>query len=281
MRYLYLSLLLPMMNQHRIVSFQRKVFSYYDRFGRDLPWRKTTNPYHILLSEVMLQQTQVDRVVDYYERWMRKWPTIVDLAGAERTDVLRMWMGLGYNNRAVNIHKAVQKIVMDYHSDVLLAMNEYKNIPGIGPYISHAVRIFSTNENIVTVDTNIRRILIHEFQLDESVSDKELWELANHCLPPGKSREWHNALMDYGATLLTARKTGIKSKTQQSTFEGSDRQIRAKIVRYLLENNKKSSIKRLMTITNEKKSERIKKILDKMMRDELIMLHGETYSLPG
>lgn len=267
------------MDHHHLLSFQHKIFSYYDRYGRDLPWRKTTDPYHILLSEVMLQQTQVDRVVDYYQRWLKKWPTLVDLAQAERTDVLRMWMGLGYNNRAVNLHKAVQKIVSEYNGEVITAMNNYKNIPGIGPYISHAVRIFSTNENIVTVDTNIRRILIHEFQLDESVSDKELWEIALNCLPKGKSRKWHNALMDYGATLLTARKTGIKPKTQQSKFEGSDRQIRAKIVRYLLKNNKPASIKQLMSIVDEKKSERLQKIVQGMVEDELLVSTGEVYSL--
>lgn len=267
------------MDHRQLLSFQHKIFSYYDRYGRDLPWRKTTDPYHILLSEVMLQQTQVDRVVDYYQRWLKKWPTIVDLAQAERTDVLRMWMGLGYNNRAVNLHKAVQKIVSEYNGEVITAMNNYKNIPGIGPYISHAVRIFSTNENIVTVDTNIRRILIHEFQLDGSVSDKELWEIACNCLPKGRSREWHNALMDYGATLLTARKTGIKPKTQQSPFDGSDRQMRAEIVRYLLKHNKPVSIKQLTTVVNEKKSGRLHKIVKGMMEDELLVSTGEVYSL--
>ncbi len=267
------------MDHRQLLSFQHKVLSYYDRSGRDLPWRKTTNPYHILLSEVMLQQTQVDRVVDYYQRWLKKWPTIVNLAQAERTDVLRMWMGLGYNNRAVNLHKAVQKIVSEYNGEVITAMNNYKNIPGIGPYISSAVRIFSTNENVVTVDTNIRRILIHEFKLPESTTDKELWEIAFNCLPKGKSREWHNALMDYGATLLTARKTGIKPKTQQSTFEGSDRQIRAKIVRHLLKNNKPVSIKQLLSAVNEKNSERLQKIVRGMVEDDLLVSSGRSYFL--
>jgi A/G-specific adenine glycosylase len=259
-------------------NFQEKVLQYYRQHGRDLPWRKTTDPYKILVSEVMLQQTQVDRVIHYYERWVERWPTVYDLAKADRSAVLTMWMGLGYNNRAVHLHNAAQTIVADYDGDVIRAMNHYKNIPGIGPYISHAVRIFAGNEDIVTVDTNIRRIFIHEFQLDEHVSGRELWHLAAQCLPKGYSRDWHNALMDYGAMIVTSRKTGIKPKTRQSKFEGSDRQLRAQILRYFLETAQPLLFDEIVQFTHEQ-SARVQNILNGMMKDGLIEHKDKRYSL--
>ena len=260
----------------RIQEFQKKVFSFYQRNKRDLPWRKTTDPYKILLSELMLQQTQVNRVILYYEKWIARWPTIDVLVSAMRAEVLQAWMGLGYNTRAVNLHKAARKIVTEFGNDVLEAMKQYKEIPGVGRYTSQAVQIFSTNANLVTVDTNIRRIFIKEFNLPEKVSDKALWELAERCLPRGKSRDWHNALMDYGALFLTAKKTGIKPKTQQSQFEGSDRQIRARILRCLLK--EKMSLSELEKTVRIEQI-RLRQILDKMMNEKIIMTKNNSYQL--
>jgi A/G-specific adenine glycosylase len=262
--------------QEKIQRFQKKVFSFYKRYRRKLPWRKTSDSYKILLSELMLQQTQVNRVILYYEKWITRWPTIDALASASLAEVLKMWIGLGYNTRAVNLHKAARKIVTTFDSDVLEAMKQYKEIPGVGRYTSQAVQIFSTNTDLVTVDTNIRRIFIHEFNLPETVTDKALWELAERCLPRGKSRDWHNALMDYGALFLTAKKTGIKPKTQQSKFEGSDRQIRARILRCLL--------KEKMSLSELEKTVRIEQIrltqiLDKMMNEKIIMKKNNSYQL--
>ena len=149
----------------KIKQFQKKVFSFYKKNKRDLPWRKTTDPYKILLSELMLQQTQVKRVVLYYEQWIATWPTLEKFATASLHEVLQMWMGLGYNTRAVNLHTTARKIIVEYDGDVLQAMKQYKDLPGIGRYTAQAVQIFSTNADLVTVDTNIRRIFINEFKL--------------------------------------------------------------------------------------------------------------------
>ncbi len=270
-------------DKKKVSSFQNKILSFYQENKRDLPWRKTTNPYPILLSEIMLQQTQVSRGLQYYQRWTKKWPTIKDLANAKRSDVLKEWMGLGYNSRAINLHKTAQIITQQYNQDIIKALEHFKELPGIGPYTAQAVTIFSTNKDEVTVDTNVRRILIHEFDLQESVSDKELWELAEKCLPKGKSRDWHNALMDYGATFLTARKTGIKPKTQQSKFEGSDRQIRAKIVRFLL--REKADVEQIekevhpQRALDNSQTDRIKAILDKLQKEKIIEKKGAQYSI--
>ena len=266
----------PLFSPERIKGFQNKVLSFYKKYGRELPWRKTTDPYKILLSEMMLQQTQVQRVVPYYETWIARWPTLDTLASASRTEVLSTWMGLGYNTRAVNLHKAVQKIVTEFDGDVVKAMKQYKELPGIGRYTSQAVQIFSTNADFVTVDTNIRRIFIAEFHLSEDVSDKDLWEYAVQCLPKGRSREWHNALMDYGALHLTAQKTGIKPKTQQSRFKGSDRQIRAQVLRLLLKTGLTfTEVQNILLIQDI----RLKKILEKMMKEQLIRMKQKKYIL--
>ncbi len=260
----------------RIQEFQKKVFSFYQKNKRDLPWRKTTDPYKILLSELMLQQTQVNRVILYYEKWITRWPDIHALASASLAEVLQAWMGLGYNTRAINLHKAARKIVTEFDNDVLEAMKQYKEIPGVGRYTLQAVQIFSTNADLVTVDTNIRRIFIKEFNLPEKVSDKELWKLAEKCLPIGKSRDWHNALMDYGALHLTSQKTGIKPKTQQSRFEGSDRQIRARILRCLLNDTMSlSELKKTFRIEQK----RLRRILDKMVTEKIIVNKNNSYQL--
>ena len=260
----------------RIQEFQKKVFSFYQKNKRDLPWRKTTDPYKILLSELMLQQTQVNRVILYYENWIARWPTIDALASATRSEVLQAWMGLGYNSRAINLHKTAQKIVTEFDDDVLEAMKQYKEIPGVGRYTSQAVQIFSTNADLVTVDTNIRRIFIKEFNLPEKISDKELWKLAERCLPKGRSREWHNALMDYGALHLTSKKTGIKPKTQQSRFEGSDRQLRARVIRILLQGDESlTNMSRTLNVA----SSWLQRILEKLISEEIISKKNNRYYL--
>lgn len=260
-----------------IKEFQKKILLFYREHGRNLPWRQTTDPYHILLSEIMLQQTQVSRVITYYDQWIKKWPSVHHLAKAEYRDILQHWMGLGYNRRSYYIHQTAQIISIDFDGDVLKAIKQYKKLPGIGLYTSKAVQIFSTNADIATVDTNIRRIFIHEFNLAETISDAELFKIAEQCLPKGQSRNWHNALMDYGSLKVTALETGIKPKTQQSKFQGSDRQIRAKILRRLL--NEPGSFEYLQTDLKVEK-ERLQKILEKMKGEGSIVINNQKYYLP-
>ncbi len=267
---------LPPLPTEKIKRFQKKIFLFYKKNKRELPWRNTTDPYKILLSELMLQQTQVKRVVMYYEKWISKWPSVEALASATLPEVLQMWMGLGYNNRALNLHKTARKIVDEFDGDVLQAMKQYQELPGIGKYTSQAVQIFSANADLVTVDTNIRRIFISEFALPITTTDKQLWSIAEACLPLGKSREWHNALMDYGALHLTAQKTGIEPKTHQSPFEGSTRQIRAKILRCLLQ---KPTSPTALEHALQLDQERLRPILEKMTREKMIIKRSNLYHL--
>ena len=157
---------------------------------------------------------------------------------------------------------------------------EKEKLPGIGPYTLNAINIFALNKDIMTIDTNIRRILIHEFHLPQTVADKKLESLAQQCLPKGRSRDWHNALMDYGATYLTSRKTGIKPKTMQSAFQGSDRQIRAMIVRYIVHHPKRISLSSLYKIIHKTVTlSRLKKIIKGLVKDKMLKQEKGKYGL--
>jgi A/G-specific adenine glycosylase len=259
-----------------ITKFQRNIFSFYKNHMRKLPWRTTTDPYKILVSELMLQQTQVNRVLTFYSSWILRWPTIECLAAASRRDVLQAWMGLGYNSRAIRLKKASILIMEKFKGDVIEAMHHYKQIPGVGRYTSQAVLIFATNADLVTVDTNIRRIFIHEFSLPETVPEQFVWNLAERCLPKGRSRDWHNALMDYGALHLTAQKTGIPPKTKQLRFEGSDRQLRASILRMLLQQDQRfTQIQKLYDVD----AKRLHRILDKLVSEGMVHRKNNRYQL--
>jgi A/G-specific adenine glycosylase len=155
-------------------------------------------------------------------------------------------------------------------------MKQYKEIPGVGRYTAQAVQIFSTNADLVTVDTNIRRIFLAEFHLPKDIPTGELWKIAEQCLPRGRSRDWHNALMDYGALHQTAKKTGIRPTSRQSQFEGSDRQLRAAILRLLLRHP--SSFETIHHIIGGEQR-RLRKILGKMVDEELLVMQKKCYQV--
>ena len=213
-----------------VASFQDKILGFYKEHKREFPWRKTTNPYHIWVSETMLQQTQAVRVVPKYEVFIETFPTVDSLANAAFNEVLDIWTGLGYNNRAKWLRDGAKYVMQECNGTLPISREGLEKIKGIGPYTSHAIRIFAHNIDEVTVDTNIRRIFIHSFTLNEDVSNERLHDIAWKVLPKGKSRMWHNALMDYGALHATSSKTGISPRTKQSTFEGSNRWYRSKIL---------------------------------------------------
>lgn len=183
----------------------------------------------------MLQQTQVDRVVPKYLAWTTKWPGWQALAGASTRDVLTAWSGLGYNRRALYLKRLADVIINEYGGELPTDRDRLEKLPGIGPYTAGAILIFAFNKNIVTIDTNIRRVLIHELKLPVDISKQELYQVAQQVLPRGHARDWHNALMDYGALAPGKQMTDIPPENKQSKFEGSLRQIRGEIIRRLTE----------------------------------------------
>ena len=228
-----------------VFRFQERILGWYATNRRDLPWRGTADPYAILVSEVMLQQTQVSRVVPKYEAFLAAYPALEDLAAAPLGDVLTLWQGLGYNNRARRLRECAAAAVAAAadapspdgdvrHASLPRTLDDLRRLPGLGPYTARAVLVFAHNDDLAAVDANVRRVLTHELDLDRDLSDRGLQAVADAVLPPGRSRDWHNALMDYGALVLTARTTGIPSRTQQGAFEGSRRWHRSRLLRALL-----------------------------------------------
>ena len=199
-----------------------------------MPFRKTTDPYRITVAEIMLQQTQVDRVLPRYRSWIKKWPTWRRLAVAGTRELLEMWSGLGYNRRALYLGRLAQTMVNDFGGKLPDDPAILGTLPGIGPYTARAVLIFAFNRPLVAIDTNIRRVLIHEFGLPDTVSQAQLESLAGRLLPRKRSREWHNALMDYSRLALPARIPGVPPLSRQSRFVGSQRQVRGEIIRQLV-----------------------------------------------
>ncbi len=192
----------------------------------------------------MLQQTQVPRVVPRFADWLTAWPDLESLAAAPLAEVLRRWQGLGYNNRARRLQACAQAAVAATPSGSPAGLPHtaegLRALPGIGPYTARAVLVFAHNADLAAVDANVRRVLTHELRLPEDLDEKRLQAVADAALPRGHSRDWHNALMDYGSLVLTARSTGIASLSRQGAFEGSRRQKRAHLLRRLLDHGPQS-----------------------------------------
>ena len=227
-----------MEDRKKLRALQRKILSWYATNKRALPWRSTKDPYRILVSEVMLQQTQVERVTPFYERWLRRFPTMESLAKATSRSVLRQWSGLGYNSRALRLKALAEMVVQEHQGKLPKKEEELCRLPGIGSYTARAILAFAHNKEVPVIDTNIRRVLIKELGLPSKTTHKHLEGVARQLIPKEKSREWHNALMDYGARVHTSAKTGIRPEAGQTAFQGSVRQARGMIVRMLL--NEKS-----------------------------------------
>jgi A/G-specific adenine glycosylase len=191
-------------------QFQQRLQQWYYRQGRDLPWRRTTDPYAILVSEVMLQQTQVERVREYYQRFLQRFPSIPSLAAAPLEEVLAVWQGLGYYQRARHLHQAAQHIVAHHHGIFPNTFVEVAALPGVGRYTAGAVLCFAFGQRLPILDTNVQRVLERVFVRRRakrpSAMQKRLWQLATEVLPEGKAA-WviNQAMMDLGATVCAAR----------------------------------------------------------------------------
>lgn len=239
----------------------------------------------------MLQQTQVDRVIPFFKKWMRSFPSLKKLSQASQRDVLAHWKGLGYNSRALRLQKLAQ-IIMDAHGgNIPMSTVALEALPGIGPYTASAVRIFVRGEPDICIETNIRRIFLHHFFTDqENVHDRDIYTLIEKTFPvnlpdhpffadhtiPHVATHWYWALMDYGSHLpkRIGKNSNTQSKhyTQQKKFKGSDREIRGKILALLLEHQTLSRT-RLYTMLGTEK-DRYARILDDMKREGFITMTG-------
>jgi A/G-specific adenine glycosylase len=190
--------------------FRRSLVRWYRRHGRDLPWRQTRDPYAILVSEFMLQQTQVATVIPYYHKWLRTFPDFASLARASENEVLRAWQGLGYYARARNLH-ATAKAVMDRHGgNFPRGVEQMRQLSGIGKYTAHAVASFAFNQSVPIVEANTGRVLARFFNLRKSIDSepgrRTLWQHAASLLPKSDAATFNSALLDLGALVCVARK---------------------------------------------------------------------------
>jgi A/G-specific adenine glycosylase len=183
---------------------------WYDRYGRDLPWRRTGDPYHILVSEIMLQQTQVDRVLPKYHEWLDKYPTIASLAAASEADVVSTWYPLGYNVRPRRLHMIARESVARYGGELPSDEATLRSFKGIGAYTAGAIRSFAFRERAAILDTNVARVLFRVFagrgNPKAHVTRRHLWRLSEALVPRTRAFDFNQALMDFGATVCVARK---------------------------------------------------------------------------
>lgn len=264
-------------------AFQGLVWEYYRAHGRyDLPWRQLSNDgsaaYEILVSELMLQQTQVARVVPKYQQFLQAFPTLQRLADAPIGDVLRVWSGLGYNRRAKYLQQAAQAIMRDHQGKIPDQAEQLVKLPGVGANTAGAVLAYAFNQPCVFVETNIRTVFIHHFFNDQTnVSDKIILELVAQTLVPDHPREWYWALMDYGAWLKQSvgnLNRQSKNYTRQSVFKGSRRQVRGQIIRLL-----GATPLRLDQLQGKVPDPRLAAVLEELLTEQLIRKQDNMYLL--
>ena len=198
--------ILPLEN---LKSFQNRLIGWFRKHQRDLPWRRTRDPYAILVSEIMLQQTQVATVVDYYERWMRRFPDVQTLAATSEADVLQMWQGLGYYSRARNLRRAAMAVSEQFDGKFPRDLESIRALPGVGRYTAGAVATFAFNAPTPIIDANIARVLsrLADFRepIDSTTGQRALWEFAAPLVPQKNARDFNSALMELGALVCSPR----------------------------------------------------------------------------
>jgi len=219
-------------------AFQQQIYSRYHSTPRPMPWRSTRDPYHILTAEVMLQQTQVERVKIKYAEFLSAFPTLAALASAPLADILRIWQGLGYNRRAIALKRCAEEIISRFGGQFPRDTGELESLPGIGHYSARAVAAFAFGTAEPLIETNIRTVFIHFFfHGRDKVSDREIMPLVAATLDRHNPREWYYALMDFGVRLKQLHPNpGRRSRqhVQQSRFEGSNRQLRSRLLRAVM-----------------------------------------------
>lgn len=259
-------------------AFITHIRSFAQTERRDLEWRRDITPYKVLISEMMLQQTQVSRVSVKFPLFIEQFPTIHALHEAAVADVLAAWQGMGYNRRALFLKRTASIIVNDHGGILPSDPPTLQSFPGIGYATARSIAAFAFNKPTVFIETNIRRVFIHFFFEDHTeVHDSEILPLVELTLDTENPREWYYALMDYGSRLVKiTQNPNRRSKhyTKQSPFEGSERKVRGQIIRALLRHGplEKHALERLI------EDQRLEKIVAAMIAEGFIKYDGSTYS---
>jgi A/G-specific adenine glycosylase len=288
--------------QHR-ENVQVQLLAWYERHKRDLPWRHARDPYAILVSEVMLQQTQVDRVAPKYEEFLSIFPGFQALAGARAADVIRAWSPLGYNRRAINLHRLARAVVEHHNGQLPRCTKQLRSLPGVGAYTAAAVACFAFDSQEAVIDTNISRVLAR-VEGSTAPSPSKLRARATAYLPPERAQEWNQALMDLGATVCRAtapacalcplrgdcssagsivREKRATYRTGGARYQGSDRNLRGRIVEALRAIDGSINFQALaamVQLTDAAGNERLETLITGLVRDGLVERTERTVALP-
>jgi len=262
--------------------FRKIINDHYRENYREMPWRRTRDPYRILVSEIMLQQTQVDRVLQKYVEFIKTFPHFQALAQAPLSKVLRVWQGMGYNRRALSLKRLAGIVVQEYGGKLPADPHELVRLPGIGPYSASAIYAFVHNRPCLFIETNIRRVYIHFFFADrEHVRDAEILPILEKTLDRKNPRDWYYALMDYGVRLKREGKNPNRRSAhyqKQVAFEGSTRQVRGLILKALLKSRgmtKPALIKKLPPFAGD-----IDQVLKGLLKDGLLQQKQGRFVIP-
>lgn len=265
----------------QIMNFKRTIHTFYKNNRRDFPWRDTRDPYKILVSEVMLQQTQTFRVLPKYAHFIKNFPDFEALARAPAREVLGLWSGLGYNRRALNLHKTAQMVVEKFGGILPQKIEDLVKLLGIGTHTAAAICAFAFNKPTVFVETNIRAVFIHHFFANKKmVTDREILLLVEKTLDAKSPREWYYALMDYGVHLKKLHKNPARSSAhhrKQAPFKDSDRRIRGLVLKFLL--GRASASEEKIAQTLEIETPRLHKNLANLEREGFIKKEHGNYIL--
>lgn len=254
-----------------ISLFQKIIYDHFKKNARSFPWRNTADPYHILLSEIMLQQTPVERVIPKYNQFIKVFPDFSSLAKEPLKKILKFWQGLGYNRRAIALKNIAQIVVSKFGGKLPCKLEDLTALPGIGRATAAAIITFAFNQTTIFIETNIRTVFIHFFFPDSNnIKDKNILLLIEKTLDTSDPREWYYALMDYGAMLKKCYKNINKKSAhyqKQTAFKGSNRQIRGMILRVLITGE---------VMTKEELVQRLELNVDKVKKN-LIQLQKEGF----
>jgi A/G-specific adenine glycosylase len=260
------------LSPQKIKTFQDVIWSFYKNEKRHFPWRTTKIPYRILVSEIMLQQTQTERVREYYRRFLRKFPTLKALSRAKLAEVLIVWQGLGYNRRARFLWQLAQEVVKSHKGRLPSKPEILITLPGIGSYTAQAISVFAHNQPCPLIETNIRSLYIDYFFADQRiVKDSEVLPLVVATIDHQNPREWFYALMDYGSKLKKNNKS-VNARSahyvRQLPFEGSRRQLRGLIIRELSK-ERFLKVKKILLKTKKDRLE-VESVINDLQKEGLI-----------
>lgn len=265
------------LNSEVINIFQNIIYAYYKQYGRDFPFRRNITPYNVLVSEIMLQQTQTATVSEKFVNFIKMFPDFETLANAPLDRVLKAWQGLGYNRRAIALKNIAEKVINEFDGKFPVSVDVLKKFPQIGHNTASSIATFAFNKQTYFIETNIRRVFIYFFfHKRKNVNDKEILPFVKATADKDDPRKWYYALMDYGVMLKKTHPELYKQSAhykKQKPFKGSDREIRGKILRNLLK--KKTLEKSELYLNLKYPQSRINKVLEQLEKEGFLSVHDE------